>query len=211
VLAGSPSDEISKYAKLINADLITIASRGSSGQVPPLLGSISTKVLWSTKKPVLLIKTAASEVAVTEDRLIKRILLPLDSSRTGEVVIEHARWIAEGFNSELVLFQALEPIKPIIGYETMSSLVIPVNEDVEKEAVDYLADVENRLKKTGLKVSSKIVWGAAAEGILDYAEASGIDLIAISARGKSNISRWVFGSVTEKVLHASKIPLLIVR
>jgi nucleotide-binding universal stress UspA family protein len=211
VLTGSPSDEIVSYAGEIKADLIVIASRGLSGQVPPLLGNISTKVLWSTEKPVLLIKAAAPEAAIENNKLLKRILLPLDSSKTGEATIEHARFIAGGFGSEIVLFQALEPVKPIIGFETMTSFAVPDNEEVEKAAVDYLTGIQNRLKKAGLEASAETVWGSAAECILDYAEANEIDLIALSARGKSNISRWVFGSVTEKVLHAGTTPLLIAR
>jgi nucleotide-binding universal stress UspA family protein len=211
VLSGKAADEIVRFADEIKADLITIASRGSSGQVQPLLGHISTSVLWSTTKPVLLVKAAASEAAVKSMRLIKRILLPLDSSKAGEATIEHARQIATAFDSELVLFQALEPVNPVIGFDNLSPLVLPDNEDVKQAAVSYLTGVENRLKATGVKTSSEIVWGSAAESILDYTEAHEIDLIAMSARGRSGISRWAFGSVTEKILHAATTPLLIVR
>jgi nucleotide-binding universal stress UspA family protein len=211
VLVGKPSEEIVKHADEIGADLIVIASRGASGQVPPLLGHISTSVLWSAVKPVLLIKAPVSENKMNDIKLIKKILLPLDSSKAGEATIEYARTLAATFGSELVLFQALEPVNLVIGFENLAALGMPDNEGVKKAAVSYLTNVENRLKPAGLKTSRETVWGSAAESILDYAEAHDIDLIIMSARGRSDISRWVFGSVTEKILHAGEKPLLIVR
>lgn len=211
VLVGKASDEIVNYAEEIEADLIIIASRGASGQVPPLLGHISTSVLWSTGKPVLLIKAAAPEAEAKRTQLIKKILLPLDSSRAGEATIEYARLLAGAFNAELVLLQALEPVNLVIGFENLSTLGVPDNEEVKKAAIAYLAGVENRLQTAGINTSKEIVWGSAAESILDYADTNKVDLIAMSARGRSDISRWVFGSVAEKILHAGEKPLLIVR
>jgi nucleotide-binding universal stress UspA family protein len=211
VLTGKPADEIVKHATEIEADLITIASRGASGQVPPLLGHISTSVLWSTEKPVLLIKDAAAEKADKGRQLIKKILLPLDSSRAGEATIEYARQLAGAFDAELVLLQVLEPVNLVIGFENLSTLGVPDNEEIKKVAVSYLTKAEERLKTSGIKTSLEIIWGSAAESILDYADNNEVDLIAMSARGRSDISRWVFGSVAEKILHAGKKPLLMVR
>jgi nucleotide-binding universal stress UspA family protein len=211
VLTGKPAEEIVKHADEIEADLITIASRGASGQAPPLLGHISTSVLWSTGKPVLLIKAAAKEKADKGRQIIKKILLPLDSSSAGEAPIEYARTLAVAFDAELVLLQALEPVNLVIGFENLSVLGVPDNEEVKKAAVSYLTKVEDRLKTSGIKTSIEIIWGSAAESILDYADTNNIDLIAMSARGRSDISRWVFGSVAEKILHAGKKPLLMVR
>jgi nucleotide-binding universal stress UspA family protein len=47
--------------------------------------------------------------------------------------------------------------------------------------------------------------------ILDYAEAKPVDIITMSTHGRSGIKRWVFGSVTDKVLHAGDMPVLVVR
>lgn len=211
VLTGKPADEIVKCADEMEADLITIASRGASGQVPPLLGHISTSVLWSTGKPVLLIKAAVTEKAAKERHLIKKILLPLDSSRAGEAPVEYARLLAVALDAELVLLQALEPVNLVIGFENLSTLGVPGNEEIKKSAVSYLTKVEDRLKTSDIKTSVEIVWGSAAESILDYADTNEVDLITMSARGRSDISRWVFGSVAEKILHAGKKPLLMVR
>jgi nucleotide-binding universal stress UspA family protein len=54
-------------------------------------------------------------------------------------------------------------------------------------------------------------FGSAANHIIDFAEANDIGLIAMSTHGRSGIGRWIFGSVTDKVLHAGHTALLVVR
>jgi nucleotide-binding universal stress UspA family protein len=51
----------------------------------------------------------------------------------------------------------------------------------------------------------------AAEAILDYTEQHKVDLIAIATHGRSGVSRWVFGSVTQKVIQAAPVPVLVIR
>ena len=55
-----------------------------------------------------------------------------------------------------------------------------------------------------------IVGGAADEAILDYAKENNIDLIVMSTHGRSGVHRWIFGSVTQRVLRHSPVPVLIV-
>jgi nucleotide-binding universal stress UspA family protein len=63
----------------------------------------------------------------------------------------------------------------------------------------------------GLTVSEVVVSGDPADVILHYAESSAVDIITMSTHGLSGIKRWVFGSVTDKVLHAGDMPVLVVR
>jgi nucleotide-binding universal stress UspA family protein len=52
---------------------------------------------------------------------------------------------------------------------------------------------------------------AVADAILNYAEANGVDLIAMSTHGRSGIGRWLLGSVADRVVHGSQVPVLLVR
>ncbi|OGO17504.1 MAG: hypothetical protein A2Z02_00825 [Chloroflexi bacterium RBG_16_48_7] len=211
VLQGKPAEEIVKYADEIEADLVAISSYGFSGQKPPLLGKISIRVLWNTKKPVLLVRSPAGENEISQGTLFNRILLPLDNSKTGEAAIEPATGLARLFNSELILFQAITPIEFIPGYEAIVPLTMPWSDDIKRGAVTYLESIKSRLASgDGLKVLAEVGWGSPAESILNYAEEKGVDLIALSAHGQSNVSRWVFGSVTEKIMHAGSEALLII-
>ena len=63
----------------------------------------------------------------------------------------------------------------------------------------------------GLNVSTAAVSGFAPDQIIDHAQENGMDLIAMSSHGRTGLGRWVFGSVTDKVVHAGDIPVLVVR
>ncbi len=60
-------------------------------------------------------------------------------------------------------------------------------------------------------VRSEVQTGSPAERIIDYARENDIDLIALSTHGRLGIGRWVFGSIADKVAHASHKPVLLIR
>ena len=211
VLQGKPAKQILRYADEMKVSLIAMASYGSSGREPKLLGNIATKVLWSTNKPVLLVRTPAKENKLKQKMLIKKILVPLDGSKTGETIIQCAEALAKALDAELVLFQVLEPLRIVAGFETVAPYSIPQSEESIKIAArNYLNSVEKPLKEKGIKTSTVIVWGSAAERIIEYAEAN-TDLVTISSHGTSGVGRWVLGSVTEKVLQIGDKPVLVAR
>jgi nucleotide-binding universal stress UspA family protein len=210
VLVGIPAGEILRYVDENHVSLITMASRGRSAQGPWFLGNIAAKVLRATKKPVLLVRPSPGNGAVHGRRLIKKILVPLDGSVIGEAAIPQAETLARALGSELVLFHVVEPFAGWIGSEAFA--MYPEKEEERSEAaVAYLDRVEKELQKKGLNTSSGVDLGAASGKILEYAEGNAVDLIAMSTHGRSGIGRWVFGSVTDKVLHAGDTPVLVVQ
>lgn len=214
VLLGEPAAKILSYADESNIGLIIMASRGASGRGPQLLGSITARVLRATRKPVLLLRTPASEDAITQKNLVKRILLPLDGSKLGESAVSDAEILARAFNAEIVFFQAGETIAISGGFDDGRFHPEPTQQDLDRRkafGLAYLEGVREPLKDSGLKTSSVLVLGPAADLIIDYTEENSIDLIAMSTHGRSGIGRWVFGSVTGKVLRAGDTPLLVVR
>jgi nucleotide-binding universal stress UspA family protein len=78
-------------------------------------------------------------------------------------------------------------------------------------AIEYLRDLGKPLSDRGVKVLEEIAFGAPADEILEYARKNAVDLIAISTHGRSGIGRWVFGSVTDKVLHGGDTAILVVQ
>ena len=75
---------------------------------------------------------------------------------------------------------------------------------------DYLDTVEKAMTKDGITTKSVIIEGKATGVIVDYAAKSGIDLIIMSTHGRSGPSRWAFGSVTDKIVRSSPVPVMIV-
>ncbi len=214
VLLGEPAKKILSYADESNANLLVIASRGASSRGPWLLGSIAAKILRATSKPVLLIRAPASDIALKQKRLIKRILVPLDGSKVGEAAIPYIERLAQALGAEVVLFQAGEPIIVSGGFDDGAFYAKPTPQDLDRRkafGLAYLAGVGKPFTERGLKTSSVLVMGPAADQIMTYSEENAIDLIAMSTHGRSGMGRWVFGSVTDKVLHAGDIPVLVVR
>ncbi len=212
-LTGKPADEILRYADENNVSLIAMSSRGSSGQGPWFLGNIAAKVLRATSKPVLLIRAPADSAALEQKRLVKRILVPLDGSRIGEAAIPHAEELAGALGAEVEFFQVLELPVVVSGRFIDGEFQVTPQKIRKRKAsgIAYLDDVGKTLKERGIRTSAAVVSGSPAEEIMRWSEERAIDLIAISTHGRSGIGRWVFGSVTDKVMHTGDTPVLIVR
>jgi nucleotide-binding universal stress UspA family protein len=80
-----------------------------------------------------------------------------------------------------------------------------------KDAQAYLDGLTGRLEPLGIKISTKIEKGRADECIVEYATRQHADMIVMATHGRSGISRWLIGSVAERVVRWSCIPVLIIR
>ena len=220
VLTGKPATEILQYADENNVGLIAMASRGGSYGGPDeaawLLGNIASKVVQAATKPILLIRAPASSTALRQKRLFKKILVPLDGSKAGEAAIPHVEALTRPFDAQVILFHVLElaPV-PVLVAPGIQLPYPPVTPEQEARraisGITYIEGVEKALTEKGINCSSETSSGSPAVEVLKYAEASAIDLIAMSTHGRSGIGRWVFGSVTEKLLQTGSTPVLTVR
>jgi len=149
--------------------------------------------------------------------MYKMILVPLDGSELAEMVLPHVEMLVKACEgeAEVVLVQVCEPPRPMVaGYgEAVGQAAILAEQAAEAcrlEAQQYLAAMEDKYKKKGIKVRSELLVGSPGEEILDYAAKYPVDLIAMASHGRSGISRWAYGSVTSKVLRGISTPILVV-
>ena len=141
--------------------------------------------------------------------MYQKILVPLDGSELAECVLPHVKGLAAGCNiGEVVLLQVVEP-PPAWAAEGID--LNAVESASIRLAKEYLPKVQSRLAAEGIKVSSEVIVGRAGETIIEFAKQNKVDLIAIATHGRSGISRWVFGSVADRVLRSSGVPMLVVR
>ena len=84
-------------------------------------------------------------------------------------------------------------------------------ESMRAEVEHSMAGAKKRLSEAGLEVHVEVLFGRPAERIAEYATKEEFDLIAMSTHGRSGFSRWVFGSVAQKVLRAVTVPILLIR
>lgn len=94
--------------------------------------------------------------------------------------------------------------------ETLDAkIALQLDEAYHDEAANYLENIATTLKQKGIAVKVEVLSGKPAEEILKYSQRSGVDLIIMSTHGRSGVSRWVFGSVADKVIRQTEIPVLI--
>ena len=147
--------------------------------------------------------------------MYKKVLVPLDGSKLAECVVEHVKSIATGCQvPTVVLLRVVEPFSPPtyfnLRHEMDEDTYHDAKETDEAQAKNYLSEMAERLKEEGIAVENDMAYGLPADEILNYAEQKQVDLIVMSTHGRSGISRWFSGSVSEKVVRQSLIPVLIV-
>lgn len=145
--------------------------------------------------------------------MYNKILVPLDGSELAECVLPHAEAIAKGCNTKnVILIRVVEPVVlPVADGEYFSSNVWTQIEQQEKAiAVNYLDNIVKRVQFDGIDIEAKVIIGRVADSIVDYVIKNSIDLIIIATHGRSGVSRWLRGSVANRVLHAVRAPILMI-
>jgi nucleotide-binding universal stress UspA family protein len=155
--------------------------------------------------------------------MYKKILVPLDGSELAECVLPHVESIAKGCGAkEVVFLRVVEPLRWVVGPSYamggMDDTVGISEDDMERitsaskaAAENYLGQLANRTKYNGITIKTEVISGKAAESIAEYATRNGVDLITIATHGRSGVSRWVWGSVADRVLRSACVPVLMVR
>jgi nucleotide-binding universal stress UspA family protein len=142
--------------------------------------------------------------------MFKKILVPLDGSELSESALSYVFEITRDYSSlEVVLMRIREPLDPNVIGTLDAKIAVELDEAYRDEASHYLDKIVENLKEKGITARVEVLAGNPAEEILKYSQKNDIDLIIMSTRGRSGISRLVFGSVAEKVIRGSTIPVLI--
>jgi nucleotide-binding universal stress UspA family protein len=142
--------------------------------------------------------------------MYKKMLVPLDGSELAEVVLPYARELAGRLDLELILFHVCEP--PGFDAQFMCRAYLEhAGEIVQQQSRDVQAKTGRPAGKKAVDVRTKVAEGHPAEEILRYAEENNIDIIIMATHGRSGVRRWVMGSVADKVLRKSKVPVWLVR
>jgi nucleotide-binding universal stress UspA family protein len=148
----------------------------------------------------------------------EKILIPLDGSKVGEAALKAVEDMITKFSPDVgVEITLLQVITSFTHYVVTGDAGVPIPytdiemNQIKNEATNYLKQIGETLSEFGATVNYKVVTGIATDEILKTAEEININLIAMSTHGRSGISRLAMGSVTEKVLRASKVPVLVMR
>lgn len=203
---GVPHEEILRVTEEEKVDLIAMGKRGLGLKDRILIGSNTNKVLRAAKVPVLAVRHKKGD----RDKIdIKKILVPTDLSESTSISLDIAVDLAERFHSALYLLHVVELHH---SYEISTSKII---EELWTLALKELKLQQSRIPKEKIKdinIYEKVtLFLRAWFGVVNFAEKEGTDLIVMTTHGRKGVSRFILGSVTEKVISESPCPVLAIR
>jgi nucleotide-binding universal stress UspA family protein len=159
--------------------------------------------------------------------MYQKIMIPLDGSELAECVLPHAEaFIKGGMARTAVFLWVLEPLPTAMYGASVETFASSAQEDIfatnadywekitaerKSTAEEYLNRIATPFKQYGTEIKCEIMEGRIAETLANYAENNNIDLLLIATHGRSGVSRWLMGSVADRVLHSSRVPVLMVR
>jgi len=149
--------------------------------------------------------------------MYQKILVPLDGSELAECVLPHVETVARGCSAvEIVLLRVCDAPSILADYpegkgKSWERHVERMTTNAEQQCNIYLGDMEKQLRDQGFNVRIESRLGKPAEEIINYANESNVDLIIMASHGRSGVSRWAYGSVADKVLRSTCVPVLLVK
>lgn len=228
VTSGTASPTIFEEANLQHADLIVLCSRGETGLKRWVFRSVAQQAVRYSPVPILVLNEHGDFPPFTHQKHLLRILVPLDGSLLAETALEPTirlmALLAGSTQTALHLLEVIDIPFPYGKLRVHSEVDQMMQKEELQKARQYLHDVTTRLLahlpvEFNLTITSAVmVHKDIAKTILAEAEPAEeelrrepYDLIAIATHGRGRLQRLLMGSVTEQLLGATKLPLLIVR
>ena len=215
VQLGPVARTLQAMAGELEIDLIALTTHGRGAWQRAWLGSVADHLLRNAARPLLLFRDGdeAQELFGAEGSPT-HILVPLDGSRASETSLEVLPGLlAGGSDYRVTLVSVLQrPFPLATTYLPHAVTEDRLLQERKKRMEEHLAQVQSRVASEGLQVDSRVlVADDAARALLDFAEKEGVDLVALSTRGRGGVSRFFLGSVADKVVRGANVPILAVR
>jgi nucleotide-binding universal stress UspA family protein len=195
------AETLANHAQAINADLIIMTTHGWSGFEHFWLGSVAESLLRLTHTPLWLMRPGDSAARAAQP--LRRILVPLDGSTHAEQVLLPAQRLAAVDGARLILARAL-----VCHQHSSDTAIIRQKQEIET----YLKEIATRLETQGITID--IAVGTAdqpARALLNLSRELQADAVALATRGQGGWQRLIMGSVADKIIRASPVPVLVVR
>jgi nucleotide-binding universal stress UspA family protein len=219
LLLGDVVQMICERACEIEADLIVMTSHGRTGMSRVWLGSVADGLVRQSAIPVLILRPVVAKADGRAVRpLFQRILVPVDGSKLSMQALAAASELARCGEGRLVLLRIVQPVPLLTAYAGMPFVYPPSSQDIAAtdrladEAEQQLAQVARALAEQGVTdVGTHVIVAThIAREIIEFARRHHIDAIAMSTHARG-ASRLLVGSVADKVLRASGLPILLRR
>ena len=203
VRTGVPHRVILEYVAEADIGLVVMGTHGRTGVERYLLGSVTEKVLRRSDVPVLTVRD-------TDDGSVhypfESVLVPTDGSDAAETAADFGLDVARQYGSRLHVVSIVDAFA--MGLDVRSELMTDVLEEAAQDAVDSIAD---RAGEDVAAVETAVGYGNPYRKLRQYIEDNDVDLVVMGTHGRTGLERYLLGSVTEKLVRTSPVPVLTVR
>jgi len=153
--------------------------------------------------------------------MYSKVLVPLDGSEVSERALPHAQSLADAFGARVYLLQVIslsheyEAFRSVgeenpTAVEYSLDLTRQITASRQTRAEEYLKATAARLEENGTQVETSVRQGSTLENITHFVAENGIDLIVMSTHGRGELQRFLVGSVTDRVIRSSHVPVLAI-
>jgi nucleotide-binding universal stress UspA family protein len=172
---------------------------------------VADALVRSLDIPLVLVRPA-EKGRVTQPAEFDEIVVPLDGSPLAETVLEPATGLARACSADITLVQVVRPV-PLASDPPLPFPTGYAERETQIQrhtAQDYLEDIASGISESGLKASGRVVVGdRIADTLLEILRPG--CLVAIATHGQGGVRRLVLGSVADKLIRASEVPVMVVR
>ena len=214
VLDGPIAQALAAYVATNAIDLVVMTTHGRGGVTRLWLGNVAATLAHHLRVPLLLIRPEETPPELTALRPFHQFLIPLDGSPLAEQILEPTLALGALTGSAYTLVQIIDPLAQPgeVQIEYAAGLDYVVTEELRSAAEQYLSQVAAKVHAQGSTVQTRVVIADhTAAALVDVAEASGADVIALTTHGRGALERLLVGSVTDKVVRSAAMPVLLYR
>ena len=202
VREGPPAEEILAAVDAERAQYLVIASHGRGGLKRLLLGSVADRLVRAAVVPTLVVRVDGETAAENPPR---KILLPLDGSEFAEAALPAATSLAAAFGADLCLVRVVPWATTALVFPMMPA---PNVDEIEVAMHEAAASYLNGVEAPG--ATRRVLRGSPGAELENCIGDEAIDMVVMTSRGRSGLSRWALGSVADHVVRTSHCPVMLV-
>jgi nucleotide-binding universal stress UspA family protein len=215
LVQGRAAEQIIQFAKAHQVDLIALSSHGEGGLSGWMLSSTVEKVIARADTSVLIVPAYAHEGQRIGEPHFEKILVPLDCSLRAECILPLATALMRAYESKLILAHIVpepEMTRRMAPSAEDVSLAAQLTEHNRRAAEHYLSELQHRLSLEGVGTEIRIaVSPRPARSIRALAERENVDLVLLSAHGKTGDASERYGGIAARLLQESGRPVAILQ
>jgi nucleotide-binding universal stress UspA family protein len=216
---GEVATVVREQAESLRANwvVMTTHARGPMGRF--WLGSHSDELIRTLPIPLIAVHAEEKAPDLSKEQKIEHLLIPLDGTPLAEKILDSAVTFGKAMNADYTLLRVVTPVYPmalpaepgVFGNEAAEVMdrVEHAHAELRKEAADYLETVAERMRAEGLTVQTRVAIEERPDDAILANAKPPIDMIALETHGRGGLVRFLLGSVADKVVRGSKLPILI--